>query len=187
MRTLVQIDGQNLFHLAKAAWGPGPPYEYPSYDVEQLALALTLMVPGGVLAETRFYTGVPSPNQRSTLNRFWNNKLRHLRNQGIVVYRGAINRGGQEKGVDVSLALDLVDATYQQKYDVAIIVSQDSDFGPAVRLAKRIAAGQQRQLQFLSAFPFAQGRVYHRGVPGTTWVHISKSIYDSCFDPANYF
>ena len=57
-----------------------------------------------------------------------------------------MNAGGQEKGVDVSLALDLVRATYDLQYEVAIIVSQDWDFGPAVRLAKAIAQVQDRRL-----------------------------------------
>ena len=46
---------------------------------------------------------------------------------------------GREKGVDVSLAVDLVRATYERRYEAATLVSQDSDFGPAVRLAKEIA------------------------------------------------
>ena len=35
----------------------------------------------------------------------------------------------------------LVQATHDKQYDVAIIVSQDSDYGPAVKLAKLIAKG----------------------------------------------
>ena len=186
MRTLVQFDGQNLFHLAQYAWGPAAPYNYASYDVLNLAQALVSMGPGRSLTEIRFYTGVPSHSSRPILNRFWTNKLEHLRSQGIHVYRGRINAGGQEKGVDVSLALDLVHATYEQRYDVAIIVSQDSDFGPAVKLAKEIAKGQGRTLEFESAFPFEDGRVNPRGVPGTTWVKVDQALYDACHDPTDY-
>ena len=59
MRTLVQIDGQNLFHLAKDAWGPSSPYHYPSYDVVKLSQALVSMKPGRTMEQIRFYTGVP--------------------------------------------------------------------------------------------------------------------------------
>ena len=59
--------------------------------------------------------------------------------------------------MDVSLALDLVQATYEQRYETAIIVSQDADFGPAVLLAKKIARVQGRQLLFESAFPLGPG------------------------------
>ena len=48
--------------------------------------------------------------------------------------------------MDVSLALDLIQATDGQRYEAAIIVSQDADFAPAVRLAKNIARSQGRYL-----------------------------------------
>lgn len=189
MRTIVFIDGQNLYHRAKAAWfdtvsvEPNP-YELPSYDVEKLAAALVSRVPGRVLSEIRFYTGVPGRNRKFWHN-FWISKLRHLQNCGIYTYRGRLNSGGQEKGVDVSLALDLVQATHEQRYEVAIIVSQDSDFGPAVRLSKEISAAQHRKLTFESAFPFNPS-MQSRGVPGTTPVRIDQAVYDACFDARDY-
>ena len=193
MRTIVFIDGQNLYRRAKAAWldtvsAASNPYSWPSYDVEKLAAALVSRVPGRVLSEIRFYTGVPNRTHIPSQNiwhDFWSNKLRHLERRGIYTYRGRLNFGGQEKGVDVSLALDLVRATYEQRYEVAIIVSQDSDFSPAVNLAKEIASSQDRQLRFESAFPFNQG-MNPRGIPGTTWVRIDKTTYDACFDPRDY-
>ena len=97
-----------------------------------------------------------------------------------------MNSGGQEKGVDVSLALDLIRATYEQRYEIAILVSQDHDFGPAVRLAKEIARSQNRQLTYESAFPFELGRSTPRGIPGTTWVRIDRATYDSCLDLTDY-
>ena len=48
------------------------------------------------------------------------------------------------------VSLDLVRATYDRRYEAAIIVSQDWDFGPAVRLAKEIAQAQGRRLGFES-------------------------------------
>ena len=186
MRTIVLVDGQNLYHLAKAAWGPGGNYDWPSYDVDKLARTLVGLQSGRTLQEIRFYTGVPDQRASALWNAFWRNKTAYLRRQGISVYLGTISAGGQEKGVDVSLALDLVQATHDQAYDAAIIVSQDADFGPAVGLAKRVAHSQNRQLIFESAFPYAAGKVAPRGVPGTTWVRIDQAIYDSCFDPRNY-
>ena len=82
--------------------------------------------------------------------------------------------------MDVSLALDLVRATYERQYEAAIIVSQDWDFGPAVRLAKEIALAQRRRLVFESCFPLGAGSHSRRGVPGTTWIPIGQATYDSC-------
>ena len=107
-------------------------------------------------------------------------------NQGIVVYKGRVNPGGQEKGVDVSLALDIVRLTYENLYDCGIIVSQDWDFGPPVSLAKAIARNQSRTVSFESAFPFDNNNTSPRGIPGTTWFHIDKAMYDSCYDPTDY-
>ena len=194
MRTMVLIDGQNLYHLAKDAWAAGrreasSPYRWPSYDVEKLARVLVAKTPGRQLEETRFYTGVPDPRggeRQSFWHGFWSNKLRYLKSQGTYVYRGRVNVGGQEKGVDVSLALDLVRATYEQRYEAAIIVSQDTDFGPAVRLAKEIAQSQGRMLVHESSYPVGPGSVSRRGIPGTVWVPIDRVIYDACYDPRDY-
>ena len=191
MRTIILIDGQNLYHMARRAWSSGQrsSYTWPSYDVEKLAHALAGRTPGRILTETRFYTGVPNPGTNSSQlfwHGFWSNKIRYLRSRGVYVYRGRVNAGGQEKGVDVSLALDLVRATYEQQYEVAIIVSQDWDFGPAVRLAKEIAQAQGRRLAFESCFPVGPGSLSRRGVPGTAWVPIDRATYDACRDLTDY-
>lgn len=192
MRTIVFFDGQNLYHLAREAWAPvppvaGSPYAYPSYDVQRLAEALCVRDPQRALTQIRFYTGVPSPKQHAFWHGFWSNKLRFLRSQGVYVYKGRVNPGGQEKGVDVSMAVDLVALTYDQAYEAAILVSQDWDLGPAVALAKKIARAQGRTLTFESAFPFEAGRGQSpRGVPGCNWIHVDKALYDSCRDTTDY-
>ena len=191
MRTIVFVDGQNLYHLAKTAWlsgAPGPyrPYAWPSYDVVMLAQALVARTPGRTLAQTRFYTGVPDSSSNAFWHDFWTNKLQYLRRHGVHTYRGRVSPGGQEKGVDVSLAIDLVQATHEQRFDVAIIVSQDWDFGPAVSLAKSIASAQGRQPDFESAYPFGPGSYSNRGIPGTVWVPIDQTLYDACRDHRDY-
>ena len=193
MQTIVLFDGQNLFRFAKDAWGPGGSYGWPSYDVEKLAQHLVALTHGRTLQEIRFYTGVYRENQNWEKHWFWTNKLNHLEAQGIYVYRGRVRGEGnapkQEKGVDVSLAIDLVQATYQRRYDVAIIVSQDSDFGPAVLLAKQIAHSQGRQIAFESAFPVSPStpKKRRRGIPGTKWIHIDQAAYDACRDWKEYW
>ena len=190
MRVIVFIDGQNLYRQAKNAWrtddGAYSDYSWPSYDVEKLANALVAQTPGRRLVEIRFYTGVPQRSVNSHWHDFWSSKIRFLKSRGIYVYRGRVSSGGQEKGVDVSLALDLVTAAYDQKFDVAIIVSQDSDFAPAVEAAKKIAENQGRFLMFESAFPVGPGSSWRRGISGTKWVHIDKATYDACLDPRDY-
>jgi uncharacterized LabA/DUF88 family protein len=195
LRAIVFIDGQNLYHSPRSAWAsvpqtPGSPYGWPSYDVEKLATWLATRMAGRALEQIRFYTGLPDPNRGASeafWHGFWSNKLRYLASRVAHVTPGRVNPGGQEKGVDVSLAIDLIQLTYEQRYDVAILVTRDWDFGPAVRLAKTIARTQHRQLSFESAFPATAGSISRpRGVPGTTWVVIDKGTYDACHDPADY-
>ena len=161
-------------------------YSWPSYDVEKLANLLISRKTNCVLKQIRFYTGVPSFSSAPQWNRFWTNKFRYLKSQGIETYRGRINSAGEEKGVDVRIAVDLIRLTYENKYEVAMILSQDRDFRPAVQLAKEIARDQGRQLIFESYFPVGPGTKDKRGIPGTVWVQIDKTTYDACFDPTDY-
>lgn len=182
------VDGQNLYRSAKDAWGKkiSTKYAWPSYDVEKLATALTSKTLGRTIAQIRFYTGVPTSKQNSFWHYFWKNKLGHLESQGIVVYKGRINESQQEKGVDVKLAVDLIQLTYEKRYELALIVSQDRDFEPAIRLAKEIAKDQNRQLAFESHFPFGPGSISKRGIPRTAWMPIDQAAYDACYDPQDY-
>ena len=194
MRTIVYIDGQNLFHLARLAWSgtdsaASHGYAWPSFDIEKLATAVGMRAPGRILSGIRFYTGVPNPAlgaRQKFWHGFWSNKIRSLKNKGVYVYQGRVGPEGQEKGVDVSLAIDLVRGTYEKTYEAVVIMSQDWDFGPAVRLAKSIAREQGRELVFESAFPYGPVSRSKRGVPGTQWIHIDQETYDRCFDPVDY-
>ena len=191
-RCIVFFDGQNLYHGARDAWAPDrvlnlkTPYSWPSYDVEKLASELVSKVSDRELKQIRFYTGVPDWHRDAPWHEFWSNKLRFLGSRGVYVYRGRISKSGQEKGVDVSIAIDLLKLTYEKAYDVAILVTGDSDLGPAVKLAKAIAKTYASFPTFESAFPFELGKHDPRGVPGTTWIHIDKALYDACRDPKEY-
>ena len=188
MRTVVFVDGQNLYRLAKNAWGKyGYPYHFPCYDVLKIAQTLTNRIGGRNLEEVRFYTGVPTPEQSGLWARFWRKKIYTMERQGIRVYEGRIGGGNQEKGVDVSIATDLLWYTYRNMLDTAIIVSQDSDLAPAVRMAKDFARDQGRWVNFESAYPDAlTARKPRRGIDGTQWVVIDRAMYDSCLDTVDY-
>lgn len=154
--------------------------------MERLAQKLIGRVAGRTLTQIRFYTGVPDKYRSQFWHKFWTNKLRYLQNKGIHIYKGRISPVGKEKGVDVSLAIDLIQLTYEQLFDVAILVSQDWDFGPAIKLARMLAREQGRTLTVESAFPVGPGTVNRRGLPGTNWILIEKNLYDRCIDPRDY-
>jgi len=69
-RAVVFVDGQNLFHATREAFG----YTYPNYDV--LALAQAGCAPKGwALTQTRFYTGIPDPEDDARWHDFWSAKM----------------------------------------------------------------------------------------------------------------
>ena len=153
--------------------------------MERLAGALVAGTSGRTLEEIRFYTGVPDPTRGSKELRwhgFRSNRIGHLRSRGVYVYEGRVNSGGQEKGAGASLAVDLVRATYERRYEAAIVAGQDWDFGPAVRLAKEIATEQDRQLVLESSFPAPRPGRSRRGAAGITWIPIDRATYDRCLD-----
>ena len=80
-RTFVFIDGQNLFHAAKAAFG----HTYPNYDPHLLASEICRKH-GWTLVETRFYTGVPHPSDDPFWNHFWVAKLGTLGHRGVSTF-----------------------------------------------------------------------------------------------------
>lgn len=191
LNTIVFFDGQNIYRSAKDAWRQGNTaetyqYTWPSYDVQKLSETLVSKTPNHTLSQIRFYTGVPDVGQNQFWHDFWINKIKHLEEQGIEVYKGRINSSGQEKGVDVKMSVDIICLTYERQYEVALMISQDRDFEPAIRLAKEIAKDQHRQLIFESHFIVGVGSHSDRGIPGTIWKPIDKATYDTCLDAQNY-
>jgi uncharacterized LabA/DUF88 family protein len=84
-RTVVFIDGQNLFNAAKIAFG----YTHPNYDPVLLA-DKTCADKGWTRTQIRFYTGMPSSKEDPSRHKFWKNKLDVLRRQGVFVFTRSI-------------------------------------------------------------------------------------------------
>jgi len=196
-RAIAFVDGQNLFRCAKTAFG----CTYPNYDVQALAEAVCAKQ-GWQLIETRFYTGVPDSADDARWNHFWTAKLAQMGRQKIHTYARSLryrNQSfrlpdgsehavliGQEKGVDVRLALDIVGMAYQQSADVLLVFSQDQDLSEVADEIRQIATGQNRWLKMASAFPFSPTSTNRRGINGTDWIRIDRATYDSCLDPRDY-
>jgi len=62
-----------------------------------------------------------------------------IRNEGFIIKQGRVMYDGgkiREKGTDVKIAVDLVVGAVDDLYDVAILVSSDTDLIPAIRYVK---------------------------------------------------
>jgi uncharacterized LabA/DUF88 family protein len=196
-RAIAFVDGQNLFHAAREAFG----YTYPNYDI--LALARHVCQGAGWdLAQARFYTGIPDPSDDPFWNHFWGSKLRAMSWRGIHVYsRGLRYRNrrvrlsdgtehtylvGEEKGIDVRIALDVIRMAHRREYDVALIMSQDQDLSEVAEEIRVIAREQDRWIKVACAYPFSPTTRNRRGINKTDWIRIDRATYDACLDRRDY-
>jgi uncharacterized LabA/DUF88 family protein len=191
------IDGQNLFGSAKEAFG----YSYPNYDTHALALKICSLK-GWRLVETCFYTGVPDAADNPFWNHFWAAKLAQMGRQNIRTFSRSLryrNKSfslpdgsqhsvmvGQEKGIDVRVALDIVGAAYNQLADVLLVFSQDQDLSEVADEIRAISKGQNRWLRIACAFPLSPTSKNRRGINGTEWIPIERALYDACLDARDY-
>lgn len=196
-RAVAFIDGQNLFHAAREAFGR----VYPDYDVVALA-GRVCNEAGWTLAQTRFYTGVPDAADNPFWHGFWTAKLaamgrRHVRvfsrslryqNRAVTLPDGTIHTflAGQEKGIDVRIAVDVIRMAHRGEYDVAVIFSQDQDLSEVAQEIRVIAHEQQRWIKVASAFPVSPTTRNRRGIDGTDWARISRATYEACLDRRDY-
>lgn len=196
-RAIVFIDGQNLFHSAKEAFG----YPFPNYDVKKLAAEVCARK-GWQLQQVRFYTGFPDASDNPFWNHFWTAKLAQMgregvhvfsrplryRNQSVVLSDGTTSTilVGQEKGIDVRLALDVISLAWQGDYDVACIFSQDQDLSEVADEIRDISRISSRWIHIASAFPFSPASRNKRGINSTDWIKLDRALYDICIDPRDY-
>ncbi len=196
-RAVVFVDGQNLYHCAREAFG----CSHPNYDILKLA-RWVCQQHGWELKQARFYTGYPSAADDKTWNEFWQRKLLAISRQGVhkfarpLRYRNktfklgdgteVTRRVAEEKGIDVRIAIDLIKLALSNDYDVAVIFSQDQDLSEATNEIKEISKTMNRWILTASAFPVGSGTHNYRGINGTQWIKIDEAAYNSCVDPVRY-
>lgn len=79
------------------------------------------------------------------------------------------HREGQEKGVDVSLAVDLVLGAASGRFDVGIVVSLDTDLCPALDRVHNVLHGVRVEV---AAFRRPESPEHRLSLPGTDlWCH----------------
>lgn len=196
-RTIAFVDGQNLYYAAKEAFG----YHYPNYDPGKLARKVCEQR-GWDLVQTRFYTGIPDIRGNAFWNHFWTAKLAVLGTRGVYTYarplryrnklialpggRTMTAMVGQEKGIDIRIALDVCRLTRENNCDVALIFSQDQDLSEIAGEVWRTQRQQNRWIKLACAFPVSPTSRNLRGINRTDWITIDRATYDACIDPNDY-
>nr|WP_315100435.1 NYN domain-containing protein [uncultured Fretibacterium sp.] len=187
-RVAAFFDCQNLFKSVKTLWG----YSYPNFSPIELAKLLTVRHhnEGWILTGIHLYTGLHDLAINETWHHFWNKKLAAHKNQDsrVTFFTAPLRYSGdvaREKGVDIRIALDMVRMARLAEYDVALLFSQDNDFGEVAEEIRAIVKEKQRWIKIASAYPYDACNKL-RGVNKTDWEKISKAEYDSCIDPTDY-
>jgi uncharacterized LabA/DUF88 family protein len=196
-RCISFIDGQNLYHCAREAFG----CTYPNYD----PLALSRRVcqeKGWNLIKVCFYTGVPDIKDDPYWHHFWEAKLASLGLRRVVTFSRPLRYAnekvklpdgtkatvlaGREKGIDVRLALDVVRYARLGEFDVALIFSQDQDLLEVAREIAAMSEEYNRWMKVASAYPFSLVSRNTRGINNTDWIKIDRATYDACLDRSDY-
>jgi uncharacterized LabA/DUF88 family protein len=196
-RAVVFVDGQNLFYGAKDAFG----YHYPNYNIERLSQEVCSAQTWN-LTKILFYTGVPDPTDDPSKSAFWTAKLASMGRQGIKVYSRALRYRnktvklpgggthtflhGEEKGIDVRIALDVIGMAVRNEYDVAVVFSQDQDLSEVADEIRVIARKQSRWIRIACAYPVSPTTKNRRGINGSQWIQIDRKMYDACIDQKDY-
>lgn len=197
-RVIAFVDGQNLFYSSKEAYG----YSYPNYDPVCLAQAVAARQEKWHITQTRFYTGIPRSDRDPFWYHFWREKLKAMQEQRDtwvyfrpLVYTTHRMEGedgvvrevavGREKGVDVRMAIDIIDLARKGRYDVALLFTQDQDMAEVAEEIRSVARETRRWIKIASAYPSHPERPT-RGVDKTDWLPFERETYDGCLDNTDY-
>lgn len=196
-RAVAFFDGQNLFHAAKEAFG----YTFPNFDPVKLALAVCRNERWD-LHSVRFYTGMPGHDADEFWHAFWSAKLASLGRQKVFTFSRPLRYQnqtvfmpdgsqrsmliGQEKGVDVRIALDVVGLARRGMFDVALVFSQDQDLSEVAVEIREVAREHDRWIKMASAFPSSPTSRNKRGINSADWIRIDRATYDACVDRFDY-
>lgn len=177
-RVIAYVDGFNLYFGLKAGYGR----RYHWLDLQ--VLVESLLRPGQELLEVRYFTARVRNDAEGELRQsaYLDALEHHCPRVRLVQGRfleklhecwtcGATWVGYEEKETDVNIAVSLIEDAVRDRYDIAIVVSADSDLRPAVGAVKRLSPGKL----ILAAFPPRRhSRLLARAVDGHVSISHSK-------------
>lgn len=206
----VFVDGQNLYKSCREIFGH--PLCHPHLLAELLTGPRSLHP-----IACRFYTGRPNSNIHGEDRRQRNldRRLDLMRRAGVTVVtrplryhwkwsheeklpvpmRGLPGRTvtlyprqrAQEKGIDLALALDVVELALTDQLDVAIVVSLDRDLHEIPGALRRLRGLLQHQVRLEAAVPVPDGRRQPKILPGFSFTHqITRAMFERVRDVTDY-
>ena len=204
VRTAIYVDGFNLYYWLK-------PTPFRWINIERLSLnALAHESFRHQLVALKYFTAKvsetpadPTKHKRQltylsaqlavspTFQVFYGEFRRQRKRVPLVASNGGVGPlvdvwATEEKGSDVNLAVQLVNDSWADAFDLAVVVSNDSDLKPALQLVKRrgkrvgvLVRGDARVVSLRKASHFQvplteqhlQGALLPRTIPGSS-IHI---------------
>ncbi|MBI2626513.1 MAG: NYN domain-containing protein [Candidatus Nealsonbacteria bacterium] len=139
-RVIIFLDGSNFYHRLKDSELGFK--QLLDFDYRKFA---EWLAHGRIMVDCIYYVGLVRKEVGNTksekLVRDQQKLFANLQKQGWTVKIGYMmkhDKDYKEKGVDVKLAVDILDMAYRDRYDAAIVVSSDTDLIPAIIRVKEI-------------------------------------------------
>jgi uncharacterized LabA/DUF88 family protein len=209
-RVMVFIDGQNLYNGCKRLFGDA--LCHPHLLAQHLAGARS-----NQRIACRFYTGRPSPAKSVEIDKakHLDRRLAGMRKMGVTVvtrplryhwdwgHQKKLPRPGdgappqavtltpyerpQEKGIDLVLALDVVEFVLTDACDVAIIVSLDRDLYEIPQAVTNLRKFVTRPVRLEAAVPVPDGQKNPKTLPRFAYTHqITSAVFQATRDDTDY-
>lgn len=207
---MVLVDGQNLYKTCKELFGH--PLCHPHLLAQHLAGPRS-----NHRIAVRFYTGRPDHNRPAerTKARNLDRRLHAMGRVGVTVitrqlryhwdwgHREQLPPPGpkapprlvtltpwerpQEKGIDVTIALDLVEFALTDKFDVAIVVSLDRDLHEIADALRNLRPLIARPIRLEAAVPVRGDRADPKTIKGFRFTHqITPEVFQLVRDDTDY-
>jgi uncharacterized LabA/DUF88 family protein len=209
-RVMVFIDGQNLYKRCRELFGH--PLCHPHLLAQYLAGTRTRHP-----VVCRYYTGRPNPHIRGEAEKTRNldRRLYAMRQVGVTVvhrplryhwewgHRQTLPRPApglpgrtvtlypwqrpQEKGIDLVMALDLIESVLLGRCDVPIVVSLDRDLHEIPLALRKLQPLIGRPVRLEAAVPVPPGLRYPKTLSGFQHTHqITSEVFDWVRDDTDY-
>lgn len=139
-RVAIYIDGSNLYYKLRDL-------EVPNITYFNYGGLSKWLVRDRTIISKRYYIGVVRAKENDEKGQALRKSQQRLFNhlcspaQGFIVKQGYLMKNDgvyHEKGVDVKIAVDLLVGAYENIYDVAVLISSDTDLIPAIQKVKHL-------------------------------------------------
>lgn len=192
----------NLWHRCSDCFGQGGAH---------IDLLAAEFLDGRQLEGIRFYCGMDNPRERPKRHATRTRRNAHLKSKGIHVWtqtmkyanraivlddhplclcgrkKTKVIREAREKGVDLRIGLDMLRMARHNEYDVALLVTMDTDMKQVVDELRRLSQELRRHISVENVVIWNEGNLEYPRVRGCTRYHvIDQDVFHRIQDLTDY-